>query len=264
MKNVARKWYKVLNFPTEFDNQFEQLLNKTDFSYITTIEEFNEKEHQAEEILIYYLYFCEELSLKYLKKGIPNEILIDTLSDLTIWCKIYHSITGRIGIGVADWIKNHLSFRLFKLGRLQFCMGKFKKDYNAYDVKKGDPVLEIHIAETGKLIKEECENSIKTAKDFFKKYFPNFDCKYFSCNSWLLDHTLNKMLNENSNISSFANLFLKIDSEPSDNILKYVFNWTACRNNINEFPVKSSFAQKIKEHINNGEKFYEVLGIIKF
>lgn len=262
MKDVARKWYNLLNFPKEFDVQFENLLNRIELLDLT-VEEFNQEKYQADEILIYYLYFCERLSKKYKEKGILETILMDTLSDLVIWCKVYYSLTGKIGIGVSDFIKNHLSFKLFKLGRLQFCKGAFSKDYDAISVKKGDSVLEIHIPETGKLVKEDCEFSIKKAKEFFNKFFPEFKFKYFSCNSWLLDDTLKDMLNENSNIVRFSDMFEKIDRVRSDNVLKYVFRWDARRDNVNEFLSKSSFTDKIKAHINNNGNFYEVLGVIK-
>ena len=57
MKNISLKWYKLLNFPNELDSRFEDVLNKTDFSNITTIEEFDTNAFTPEQILVFYLYF---------------------------------------------------------------------------------------------------------------------------------------------------------------------------------------------------------------
>ena len=264
MKNISLKWYKLLNFPNELDSRFEDVLNKTDFSNITTIEEFDTNAFTPEQILVFYLYFCEQLSIKYQSAGIDQSILMDTLSDLVIWSKVYYSLTGQLGIGEKEWLKAHLSFRLFKLGRLQFCMGKFEKDYPKLDIKPNDKTLEIHIAETGeKLAESDCRASIEQAKRFFAKHFANFGYQYFSCHSWLLDDTLKDLLPPQSNIIKFGTIFEKIDNNESDAILKYVFKWNTRRENLGEFPAKSSLGEKIKERVRQGGKFFEVLGVLK-
>ena len=189
---------------------------------------------------------------------------MDTLSDLVIWSKVYYSLTGQVGIGEKEWLKAHLSFRLFKLGRLQFCMGKFEKDYPKLGIKTNDKTLETHIAETGeKLDITDCCVSIERAKQFFEKHFAYFNYQYFSCHSWLLDDTLKDLLPLESNIIKFGALFDKIDKNESDAILKYVFKWNTRRENLADFPAKSSLGAKIKERERQGGKFFEVLGVLK-
>lgn len=263
MKEIASKWYKILNFPTEFDAQFSELLNGSQYLENLSVETFDESKYSPEETLVYYLYFCENLEKKYQTAGIERAVLLDTLSDLVIWCKVHNSLTGKIGVAESSWVKRHLSFRLFKLGRLQFCMDEFSKDYDEIKVKKGESVLEIHIPETGKLDVNECEKSINRAKEFFSKYFPDFKYEYFSCHSWLLDETLKELLSENSNIIKFGNMFTKLDKDESYAILKYTFKWNTRRENLHNFISTSSFCEKIKTRIDNGGKFYQGFGIIK-
>ncbi len=59
---------------------------------------------------------------KYRAKGIDETIFYDTLSDIGIWCRE----NDNKGLKNYQWIKNHVSFELFKLGRLQFQIYKCK------------------------------------------------------------------------------------------------------------------------------------------
>lgn len=57
---------------------------------------------------------------QYSAHQIPDNILIDTLSDVKIWMKVCEKKTGVPGLLEYGWLNNHFSFRLFRLGRLQF------------------------------------------------------------------------------------------------------------------------------------------------
>ncbi len=263
MKEIALKWYKKLCFPTEFDVEFNQILQNFNGEKLSSVNDFDLENHTPQEALVYYLYFCEEMSVKYKEHGISEEILLDTLSDISVWVNTYLKIYGKLGLEECDWLKRHLSFRLFKLGRLQFCMDAFREDYPQIGAKLGDKVIEIHIPETGKLLTEDCLQSIEQAKEFFTKYFPDFEYEYFSCHSWLLDRELFEMLDEKSNIVKFAKLFDYLSQEESDAIIKYVFRWDADRNSLDKFGTKSSLARKIKERVANGGKFHQGFGVIK-
>ena len=56
----------------------------------------------------------------YRAHQIPDQILIDTLSDVRIWMNVCQKKTGHPGLTQFAWLSNHFSFRLFRLGRLQF------------------------------------------------------------------------------------------------------------------------------------------------
>lgn len=62
----------------------------------------------------------------YRFKGMPDEILMDTMSDLSIWMRHYYAEYGVWGLGNLDWLHNHLGGRLYRLGRLQFIGDTFK------------------------------------------------------------------------------------------------------------------------------------------
>ena len=261
-KSVIEKWYKILNFPKEYTEDFYALLKATDCEDITDINGYADSSDKGKNLLA-YLYFCESVSEKYKKLGIPEEILIDTLYDLVVWTKTYYDMTGKVGFAQTGWLKWHMSFKLFKLGRLQFAFDKAECDIEAYSVKRGDDILAVHIAEVGPLDIDECLKSFENAKNFFKKYFPEYNYKCFTCHSWLLDEGLGNYLRENSNILRFAALFKNIKADESDALLKYIFRRDATRENLDDMKIKSSFAQKIYDAVKCGETFYEVLGARK-
>lgn len=106
--------------------------------------------------------------------------------------------------------KNHVSFELFKLGRLQFQIYKCKNatlNYSKLPFKYGDYVISVHVPACGKLDIKECEESLASAVNFFAKYFPELRWEYFFCESWLLYNKNSEFMDNNSNIIKFSKLF---------------------------------------------------------
>jgi hypothetical protein len=196
---------------------------------------------------------------RYKEKGISDEIYYHTMSDIKIWCEN----NSNKGLKQYGWLKNHVSFNLFRLGRLQFLMTQCRKDYPEYGLKCGDPVIEVHVPASGALTAESCEESIAMAREFFAKYFPEFNYRYFVCRSWLLDSTLRDFLPEDSNILQFQKMFVIADCEPSNSILRFVFKWNTNARNLKYAPVLSSFAGAIKEAFLAGKQFYSAVGLIQ-
>ncbi len=261
--NIIEKWYKLLEFPEEFDNEFKEYLTSINIPDSIEIESFEIVDSEGKKNFLSYLFMCEKLKEKYESRNIPEKILIDTLKDIVIWTKTWSGLKNELFLSECLWLKNHLSMKLFKLGRLQFCMNKAEYDVPSENLSTKDNVLEIHIPEDGPLTISECEESIAKAKEFFKKYYPEFKYKCFTCHSWLLDETLKDFLKPESNIIKFQNMFKIVKYEEADNILKYLFTWDTTRANIKEKEVTSSLSEKVKEHALTGGKFYENVGILK-
>lgn len=259
---IIEKWYNTLDFPKEFDAEFKKALNDIKISDAITIENFDET-NDGKRNLLSFLFMCENLKNEYEKKKIPEEILLDTLSDIVIWNNTWSDIKDELYLGECKWLKNHLSMKLFKLGRLQFKMAETNEDIPDFNINKGDNVVEIHIPKTGPLDILECKKSVEYAKEFFKEFFPEFNYKHFTCSSWLLDKTLGEMLSPKTNIIKFQNMFCEVKSVEADSILKFLFRWNINRRKlIREVPV-SSFAKSVKERALAGGKFYSTLGILK-
>lgn len=260
---IIKKWYKLLNFPSIYDADFLAYTESVSLDGIENIDTYQGDERTPERNLLAYLYFCEELSQRYRERGIPEQILIDTMSDIVVWCGTYYGINGVAGLTEIRWIKRHLTLRLFKLGRLQFCMAESEFDIPELGIAVNDPVLEIHIPEGGAMTPEACSESILRADRFFAEYFPEFKWDAYTCHSWLLDPGLADILPPSSNILSFAKMFTVTQSDGSDAILKYVLRWDARRENVRDFEPKSSFARRVREVALAGGKFFESLGYIR-
>jgi predicted TIM-barrel fold metal-dependent hydrolase len=262
VKQLIKDWYDRLNLPGEYRGEFLKALAQTPVSDAIEIDTYDLEAEDGKRNLLSFLLMCEALKERYAQKGIEEKILLDTLSDIGIWLDTWSEIKGELYLGELSWLKHHMSMQLFRLGRLQFCMGHCHNDYPQYDLKKGDPVIEVHIPADGTLSMEACEESFAMAREFFAKYFPEFEYRYFTCHSWLLDATLQAYLKEDSNIIRFQKLFTAVESEPSAAILRYVFKWNTNARNLKYAPVLSSFAEAIKKAFLSCTQFYETVGVI--
>lgn len=259
---IIEKWYKKLNFPKYFDDEFYNALSTIPVSDAITIENYDLNCKDGKRNLLSYLFMCEDLAKKYEEKGIDETVLLDTLSDLVIWTKTWSEIKGELYLGEIEWLSRHLSMQLFKLGRLQFCFGKAEHDHSGTNVKKGDNIIEIHIPATSSLDVDDCKKSIDNSKEFFAKYYPEFAYDSYTCHSWLLDTSLIEILKPDSNIISFQNLFKIIQKEESYSILCYVFKRNTTLLNLNNLKPYNSFSEKVIERIKNGGKFFVSYGFL--
>lgn len=263
VKEIIKKWYEKLGFPKVYDKEFKAALREYEISDAITLDTYDKNCKDGVRNLLSFLFLCEGVAEHHRSLGIPEEITLDTLRDAVTWTVNWSCVKGELYLGELSWLSNHFSSRLFKLGRLQFCMGHAEEDVPKYNIKKGDNVLEVHIPAGDKLSMEECKLSFAKAHVFFKKHFPDFDFKYLTCHSWLLDSGLDKYLPENSNILTFGNLFDRVDSNESYAIIRYLFRWDTTPINLPYAVANSSLAEKVKRAVMKGERFREILGILK-
>lgn len=266
VKILAKKWYDIIDFPSEYDVKFEELLSEETDVVPMKFDEYDVASNRSNKgkNLVMFLYFCEELSQKYEEKGIPREILLDTIDDFKISVKRQYDIDGRIGIVMASVLAKHLSMKLFRLGRLQFCMEPFAIDLPEKGLSKGSPVLDIHIPVGNSITKDALNHSFKLADEFFGKYFPDYHYDYYMCHSWLLDETLKKFLKEGSNILEFQNLFHPVLKKEDDAILRFMFKYHIdSREELHDCSATTTFAKYVKEYALSEGKFYNVLGVCK-
>lgn len=262
-KPIIEKWYQKLGFDAKYDKEFYTALNEIEIPEDLRVEDYDINSQDGKRNFLAFLYFCERTANEYEKRGISEKILMDTLSDLVRWCDTWSELKGELFLGELDWLSIHLQLKLFHLGRLQYCMQKFRHDVPSHGIKKGDDSIGVHIPSTGPLDTDACRASIDEARAFFAKYFPEYHYEYIFCESWLLDETLKNILKPDSNIVAFGDLYEKVLSYQADSLLGYVFKWKLTREELPKFEAKNSFAQRVKDWILSGNNFYETLGIIK-
>ena len=264
---AIEKWYKELSFPAEWEAEFqaERKRLKDDFFGIPAedmIPALSEKQ-DAGFNLLYCLNACETLEKRYMMKSIPRAVLLDTLHDIVIWAENYREETGRFGLTETGWIYNHLNMKLFRLGRLQFQFAEAEMDAVTCGLKKGDPVLAVHIPREDKLDYDACRNAYRTAIEFFNRYYPSYPYKAFTCGSWLLDEQLNHLLAPASNILRFQRDYDIVGSRPDNSALRYIFG-DRCRNLIvDEYPACTSLQKRAVALLKDGKTFFIGYGILK-
>ncbi|MBQ8685544.1 MAG: DUF5596 domain-containing protein [Clostridia bacterium] len=259
---IIIKWYHALDFPTEYNDEFYQALSTECILSTTNVEDYDEACDNGKKNLLSFLYMCEAYENQCKQKGIPESVILDTLQDVVIWTKIWSAIKGTLYLGELSWLKRHFTLRLFRLGRLQFSMAQAECDVEELGIEKGENNMQIHIPRGGKLNEDACKQSLARARTFFDTFFPDFSYRYFTCHSWLLWKGLDKYLPPESNILRFADMFSIANVDESDALLRYVFRWDTTRENIADAPCPSAFAQKVKQAVLYGEKFFVGYGVI--
>ena len=198
---------------------------------------------------------------KYDKAGIDEKIYYDTMGDIRIWCEKI----GNKGIKEYGWLKNHVKFELFRLGRLQFQIYPCKNKtllYNKLPFSYGDNLIYIHIPEGEKLNVDKCEESLSIARVFFDKYFPDYNYNFFFCESWLLFEGNREFMKTDSNIVKFMSLFeicysVKADFQAIERIYgKREF----FKRNYSE---NTDLQRRTKEYMLSGNKLGIGIGVIK-
>lgn len=206
------------------------------------------------------LYSVEFTYPKYQKAVISDEIYFETMKDIAVWCEN----NNNKGLKNLPWIKNHLNFELFKLGRLQFQIYKCDNRTLNYDLLPfnfGENLIYVHIPQGEKLVYAECVNSLKNAKSFFGEYFPNYDFDYFFCESWLLYGENWQFMNSSSNILQFSTLFDLVYSVEDDRqAIERIFGKRKIIKS--KYKEKTTLQRNAKRFMQNGGKLGVGIGIL--
>lgn len=206
------------------------------------------------------LFLAVRVKEKYSEKGISDEIYYDTMGDIKIWCEK----NGDEGLEKYGWLKNHVSFELFRIGRLQFqfyrCNNKTLK-YKKLPFSYGEKLIYVHIPEGEKLEKERCIDSLRMADVFFADFFPEYSYSHYFCESWLLFERNRDFMSPCSNILSFMSLFdirysMNIDAQTIERV------FGKRRIIVNRYPEKTELQRRLKSYIKSGHRPGIGVGVI--
>ena len=142
-------------------------------------------------------------------RGVPEEIAIDTMKDITIWSTRCFDRTGKVGLIEWRWFIIHITVKLFRLGRLQFEPIENREDIIFPDgtfVPKGKSVLSVHIPRGDGFNPDSIRESFEAANPFFEKYFGTTYDTYV-CTSWMLAPQLEDMISPASSLADFRRWF---------------------------------------------------------
>lgn len=165
---------------------------------------------------------------------------------------IYNRKLKGIRLSQTLWGIYFIKIKLIEVGRLQ---------YEYCNNKKGK-YIKIHIPKGDKLLYNEVLNSIKNSKKEIERYFKLENCQYY-CESWLLSKDIANLLDSNSNIAKFQQLFDIIEGKDAiKDILNFVYGLQQI-NSYYDLPEKTSLQSKIKDLLINGKEIHIGIGKLK-
>lgn len=245
----------VIDILSTMLDEFESINSKE--IYLKFLDENVDFENLKEElndidglkILYVYLIKAYEDFEIYNKLGIDKKIYFDTFKCFRRFIDETYEMTGKVIFDRYFWTYRQTELKLFRIGELEF---------EICDIEK---VISIHIPSDAKLTEEEVKKSLNEAKKFFLEIINKSDY-IFKCTSWLLSPNLKEVLNEQSNILRFQELF-SIESVNllDDSGISWIFKTDS--KEIKTFKEETSLQKKLKKRLLNGEHIGIATGVLK-
>jgi len=231
IKNLCDLFYIKKEDINNYRNKTEEELFGISIPFITNIL-----------LLIGYIYHKENMKkLKFTKKDIEihKKRIKETLTN-----DIYFRNYDKIRISQLLWGIRLINCKIIEVGRLQYEITDTNPITNLHD----NNIIKIHIPRGNKLDYNLVLESLKKSKYYIKKYL-NIETPKYYCNSWLLSKEVKSIVNKDSNIAKFYNLFtIKKEEDGKKDILNFVFGLKEC-NNYNLLPENTSLQKKLKEKL---------------
>ena len=200
----------------------------------------------------------------YIRAGIDEEIFYDSLGDLK-W-KLLECIRmhGVVGTFVAHWHILFYQMRIFSLGRLQFEVKKFGREFSVcgVDLHSDTTVIGVHIPSSGRLVRSEYLESYARAEKFFSHLFPDGKTVLI-CNSWLLFPEHKVMLPETSGIRIFAEDYSVVEANYAKPLARpWPIFYEKKNAPADELPTNTSLERAYAERYKKGLPSGSALGVI--
>lgn len=286
-------WCKKLGFPEEsitvLENAYIMLKEKTDVKFkqarrgllMPSTAEF---EDATSEIIaqtnihpytlnaVLTVSVLDEMQEKYEQKNLLEkfdfymERLPLSLND----CKEKYGIWG-VKEALWNWLFHFLNNT--KIGRFNFETYYHYSKVEYKGVKRGDPVIFIHIPTGEPLDTEEVTTSLKLGYEYFKHRFKNGIVPFIT-DTWLIyPPFLHGVFKKGGNLEKFAALFETLEQKEDANYADFglVFKIPYSKENLEKAPQETSLQRNMLKFIKEGNRmgqgygifFYGENGIIK-
>lgn len=204
-------------------------------------------------LLLCNLECARRIHEKYQEKGITDQVFFDTMKCFTRFIDECQKKTGSIAFDRGFWTYRQVSMNLFRIGELEY-------ELTSND---GEKVISVHIPSDANFSDDMVGQSLQTAKEFMKQFFPEYAaCKYI-CESWLLSPKLGELLNESSNIVKFQNRFevIRVNLQEKD-FIEWLFQ-APIDTDYSELKEETSLQRKVKNALLKGENIGTGYGVMK-
>lgn len=250
-------WNKALgSYEESLECDYKQIVKDADkVAEILSIHEYTLE-------LLIFMCMSRKMKEYYVEKGISEEIFDNTILDLRYNMDECKLIYGIVGTFTAPWHIEFFELKVFGLGRLQFEIDSFGKNYEKGEVKltPESKVINIHIPRSlVPLTEESCKESYKMAKEFFKGQYDE-PCA-FICRSWLLYPENEKLFPKGSNTYKFFSSFEIISSSINKDNSNLWRLFDTLERNPAKLPADTSIRRAFVNHLLAGGKTGGGVGI---
>lgn len=166
------------------------------------------QQHEYTSKLLLFICMSKQLKEYYAQRGIDPEIYHNSMLDLRYKLEECKLVWGIPGSFVAGWFVGFFKLTRFALGRLQFEIIPFNREYTKDGIvlTPESKVINVHIPRTGTpMDPESCDAAFRQAKAFFAGQWSE-PCT-FHCGSWLLFPAHREILPAHSNVYKFMERF---------------------------------------------------------
>ncbi len=250
--SLVNETYKNLNIK-EYDDYIKGLLDiQTAPDARTKLIEVLGEDLNNMKILTCMLFSLTYTYERYCEKGINEEIFIDTMKAFTRFLEEHYSGNLQWKFDRDWWIYRQIAMTIFRIGELEYEMKETEQE----------KYISIHIPSDTKLSEINIIESIKEAKIFFSKYYPEFTNVEYRCHSWLLSSDLDVLLPPSSNIIKFKSMF-RIISESNGGTGFLTWIYKRKYEDFNDLPEDTTLQRNLKRHLLSGKSISTAYGILK-
>ncbi len=189
-------------------------------------------------------------------KRLPEEIWLETMRCYPRFISEHRRSYGRDGFDRGEWTVRQAGCRLFRIGELE---------YELLD-QEGKRAVSMHIPSDTRLEAGLLNDSVRQARAFLGKYYPEWQEQPFVCESWLLSPALKELLPPETRIRRFQDAFDLIKVYPDDEAaLEWVFYVAGGQRDsvkTEDLPENTSLQRKMKAMLLAGKKPGSARGIL--
>ena len=214
-----------------------------------------------------FMCFSRKLKETYLEHGHTEAMWRQSMLDLKCKMMVCNAVKNIWGMFVAWWYDGFFRMERFGFGRMEFELFEFPLETYEKDgkvLRKGDKVINCHIAKTGEPLSPELtEDAYRQAAEFYKDEFTGKPIPFF-CESWLIYSKMDDLLPEKSNIRTFKERFdvihdhLYDKGDYSEMWRLYDMDFTG---NLDDFPADSSLRRNYRQFLKEGGQVGEGYGV---
>ena len=220
-------------------------------------------EHEFRMQMVFAYYCFALLEEKYELAGISKELYNETMQDFK-WrvyeCReVYHFN----GIFVAWWYWIFCNLSLHKIDTMEFekTVADFDYDGKGASVRKGDPIIAIHIPPKFKMSRQTVKEALRRSYQHY-----GFCGKVaYQCDSWLLYPDFEEIFVKGGNVAEFRTFFdvIRTTDHPTFEDCWRVFKVGEITD-LSVLPTDTRLQRNMLQHLRSGGKTGDGFGILVF